>query len=50
MCGFGGVGRGDGDQWCWCCKGGQEWVCFQMDELPELTQLVVQGLVLPEGR
>lgn len=30
-----GVGRWwDGEQWCWFCKDGQGWICFQ---LPELT-------------
>lgn len=35
--------------WDQCCKGRQGWICFQMDQLPELTQHVVQSLVLLEG-
>lgn len=32
--GLGGGRRRDREQWCWFCKDGQGWICFQ---LPELT-------------
>lgn len=47
---FRGGGRRNGEQWCWFCKEGQGWISFQADWLPELTQHVVQAIVLPEGR
>lgn len=43
-------GRRDGELWYWFCRGRQGWVSFQMNWFCDLTQCVVQTVVLSEGR